>query len=168
MEQINKGVQILLERMDSNPEEFISGGNFDYPGTWAKVITGVHHRVHKIVNKIGEPHSLDELSYLSDEEILALDGKLRDIRREGFTKEVMSKLLAGADDGNYHAFAQIQGGAPKTNPYYDIQKQVHYSQEDIQADIEAKRLLYEQQKRYMERILDKAEVKTTHVFGNGK
>jgi len=58
-------------------------------------------------------YSVEELSYLTDEEIIAMDTALKEIRRDDFTKRVMGKLLDDADDGNYHASAQSRGETPK-------------------------------------------------------
>jgi hypothetical protein len=46
---MNQGVQILLDRMDTNPEEFD-----DYTGKWGDIIGAVHAR-----KSIPEAHSKD-------------------------------------------------------------------------------------------------------------
>jgi hypothetical protein len=83
---MNQGVQILLDRMDTNPEEFD-----DYTGKWGDIIGAVHAR-----KSIPEGHSKDApLPFLTDPEVNALYDKLEDVRRENFTADVLRRL---ADD----------------------------------------------------------------------
>jgi hypothetical protein len=83
---MNQGVQILLDRMDTNPEEFD-----DYTGKWGDIIGAVHAR-----KSIPEGHSKDApLPFLTDPEVNALYEKLEDVRRENFTADVLRRL---ADD----------------------------------------------------------------------
>ena len=80
---MNEGVQILLDRMDTNPEEFD-----DYAGKWGDIIGAVHAR-----RDIPEAHKKDApLPFLSDPEINALYEKLEDVRRENFTADVLRRL----------------------------------------------------------------------------
>lgn len=80
---MNEGVQILLDRMDTNPEEFD-----DYAGKWGDIIGAVHAR-----RDIPEGHKKDApLPFLSDPEINALYEKLEDVRRENFTADVLRRL----------------------------------------------------------------------------
>lgn len=99
---MNEGVQILLDRMDTNPEEFD-----DYAGKWGDIIGAVHAR-----RDIPEAHKKDApLPFLSDPEINALYDKLEDVRRENFTADVLRRL---AD-----APQEIQGdlwGKPSYSP----------------------------------------------------
>ena len=82
---MNEGVQILLARMDTNPEEF-EEGNYS---KWADIIGAVTARVkEKTEGKdYGKP-----LPFLSDPEVSALYDKLEDVRRENFTADVMRRL----------------------------------------------------------------------------
>jgi hypothetical protein len=83
---MNQGVQILLDRMDTNPEEFD-----DYTGKWGDIIGAVHAR-----KSVPETHSKDApLPFLTDPEVNALYEKLEDVRRENFTADVLRRL---ADD----------------------------------------------------------------------
>ena len=83
---MNQGVQILLDRMDTNPEEFE-----DYSGKWGDIIGAVHAR-----KSIPAGHSKDApLPFLTDPEVNALYEKLEDVRRENFTADVLRRL-AGA------------------------------------------------------------------------
>jgi hypothetical protein len=80
---MNQGVQILLDRMDTNPEEFD-----DYTGKWGDIIGAVHAR-----KSIPEAHSKDApLPFLTDPEVNALYEKLEDVRRENFTSDVLRRL----------------------------------------------------------------------------
>jgi hypothetical protein len=80
---MNQGVQILLDRMDTNPEEFD-----DYSGKWGDIIGAVHAR-----KSIPEGHSKDSpLPFLTDPEVNALYEKLEDVRRENFTADVLRRL----------------------------------------------------------------------------
>ena len=83
---MNQGVQILLDRMDTNPEEFD-----DYTGKWGDIIGAVHAR-----KSIPEENSKDApLPFLTTPEVNALYEKLEDVRRENFTADVLRRL---ADD----------------------------------------------------------------------
>jgi len=75
---MNQGVQILLDRMDTNPEEFD-----DYAGKWGDVIGAVHIRKEK---------NEKTLPFLTDPEVNALYDKLEDVRRENFTADVLRRL----------------------------------------------------------------------------
>ena len=90
---MNKGVEILLERMTSNPDEFLPEvaprEYTHYPEKWGPVISAVYARKHR-----REGHApFYDLSFLSDADIDALFNKLQEIRGDHFTKCVMSILL---------------------------------------------------------------------------
>ncbi len=74
---MNQGVEILLARMDSHPQEFDGGSSLGPYGRWTRTI--------ERVLAIG--------SNFTKEERDALTEKLRGIARESFTQEVMKKLL---------------------------------------------------------------------------
>jgi hypothetical protein len=79
---MNQGVQILLDRMDTNPEEFeydIARGG----GKWSDIVQAVHVRKDK---------NEKTLPFLSDAEVNALYDKLEDVRRENFTSDVLRRL----------------------------------------------------------------------------
>lgn len=90
---MNKGVEILLERMSSNPDEFLpeipSSEYPSYPEKWVAVISAIYARKH---GREGHAPFYD-LSFLSDADIDALFNKLQEIRGDHFTKCVMSTLL---------------------------------------------------------------------------
>ena len=91
--QMNKGVQILLERMSSNPDEFTPDLRNGYPPKWRNIILSVEMRT-----KGGKDYQ-DQLPFLSDKEIKALWLKMQELQGELFTKQVMNTLLKDAEDG---------------------------------------------------------------------
>lgn len=84
---MNQGVQILLDRMDTNPEEFEDGRE----GKWSDIVQAVHARVKERTDKVdyGKP-----LPFLTDPEVNALYDKLEDVRRENFTADVLRRLAS--------------------------------------------------------------------------
>ena len=81
---MNQGVQIILERMDTNPEEFEEGSY----SKWADIVQAVHARV-----TAPEAHKRNApLPFLSDAEVKAMYDKLEDVRRENFTADVLRRL----------------------------------------------------------------------------
>jgi hypothetical protein len=81
---MNQGVQILLERMDTNPEEFEEGSL----SKWADIMNAVTAR-----KNVPEAHAKNApLPFLTDPEVNALYDKLEDVRRENFTADVLRRL----------------------------------------------------------------------------
>jgi hypothetical protein len=91
--EINKGVQILLERMSSNPDEFVPDIRNGYPPKWRNILLSVEMRM-----KGGKDYA-DQLPFLNDKEIKALWLKMQELQGELFTKQVMNTLLRDAEDG---------------------------------------------------------------------
>lgn len=105
---MNKGVEILLSRMDSHPQEF--RWTFDYRGhsggMWEDLVTPCICRAERMLGRI--PPKQDallrvigpdkELPFLTDEEVLALYEKFIGIQSEAYTQAVMRKLL---DDSSH-------------------------------------------------------------------
>lgn len=76
---MNEGVKILLERMKTNPEEFIADG---YSMTkWGGLISQYR-------------------DYLNEEDKKALTDALNEITQQRFTEAVMKELLAPEEDDN--------------------------------------------------------------------
>lgn len=107
---MNKGVEMLLRRMESHPEEFAD--TYDpyrdrgTEGKWDSIIREVLHRVevidrdngHKDASNGVHPRRYGKpLGYLSDEEILTLLAKLDETRAKVFEHRVMATLL-GANE----------------------------------------------------------------------
>jgi len=92
MKEMNKGVQILLERMRSNPDEFVPNVNGHYPDKWRRIIMAVEMRTN------GGKDYKDQLPFLSNEEIKALWDGMQQLQGELFTKRVMNTLLLDAEE----------------------------------------------------------------------
>jgi hypothetical protein len=90
--EMNKGVQILLERMSSNPDEFIPTLRDGYPAKWRDILVSVEMRTN------GGKDYKDQLSFLNDKEIKALWEKMQSLQGELFTNRVMDTLLRDAHD----------------------------------------------------------------------
>jgi hypothetical protein len=93
--QMNKGVQILLERMSSNPDEFVPDLRNGYPPKWRNILLSVEMRTN------GGKDYKDQLSFLNDKEIKALWLKMQELQGELFTKQVMNTLLRDAEEDNF-------------------------------------------------------------------
>jgi hypothetical protein len=91
--EMNKGVQILLERMSSNPDEFIPDLRNGYPPKWRNILLSVEMRTN------GGKDYADQLPFLNDKEIKALWNGMQQLQGELFTKQVMNTLLRDAEDG---------------------------------------------------------------------
>ena len=106
-EQMNKGVQILLERMESNPEEFIPHLNGHYPSKWKWILERIDSR-YSSIHRAGKNdiEYIPELSFLSDAEVLAIYDTMQRIRGDLFTKQVMDTLLRGDEDQELSRFSQ--------------------------------------------------------------
>lgn len=93
----NQGVKILLERMDSNPDEFVQGApDLPIPIKWRKIIVEIAERVGTMGIGVTETNRVPDytpLPFLSDDEVLAVYEKLNSIRGDLFTKQIMSTLL---------------------------------------------------------------------------
>ena len=79
---MNKGVEILLARMESNPEEFMSTGKWDW----------VADKVYRTKHRTNDPHP-SPLSFLTKEEVNALDAGYQKIMADRFTARVISTLV---------------------------------------------------------------------------
>jgi hypothetical protein len=89
-DSMNQGVQILLERMDTNPEEFEEGNL----SKWADIMSAVTAR-----KNTPEAHLKNApLPFLTDPEVNALYDKLEDVRRENFTADVLRRLAEDSQE----------------------------------------------------------------------
>jgi len=90
---MNQGVEILLSRMDSNPDEFADMFKSSHETTheWEWILLAVIKHVTK--------ENVTALAFLTDTEIRALYAKYTQLQGGNFTKRVMKQLLddAGAD-----------------------------------------------------------------------
>jgi hypothetical protein len=83
---MNQGVEILLARMDSHPEEF------EPYGIWSWATDDI---VSEIKERAGKPglRSVTRVSFMADEELQALADKYASLQADMFTRKVMTQLL---------------------------------------------------------------------------
>ena len=84
---MNEGVEILLSRMDSHPDEF------DEYGPWAWVFNSVVAEIESRSGVSPVTNVYNRVSFLSDEELHALLDKYKALQARAFTNKVMSQLL---------------------------------------------------------------------------
>lgn len=100
---MNKGIEILIARMESNPDEFVPSLYGNYPDKWAWILRKIDARMEylrtKHTNHNSDLHEV-QLAWLSDDEIFAVHEKLQSIRGDLFTKQIMDTLLRDADAEN--------------------------------------------------------------------
>jgi len=92
---MTKGVQILLERMESNPEEFYTDQT-----KWLALLGMVINRAKQLAGE--RPPATNPLvsgCCLPDEEVIVLHKRMQQIQTEEFTHRVMERLLQ--DDEKY-------------------------------------------------------------------
>ena len=154
---MNKGVEILLSRMESNPDEFFIHNK--EAAKWRDIVEQVYSRadvIHK--NPDAQKHWAHLLPFLSDEEILELHNKLQSIRAEEFTQDIMKRLLdedgeilyahenryaigwentkGQLSSGNYHQSGSL-GNTPNAQHYANqLQAQTDMYREQIKSELE--------------------------------
>ena len=92
----NKGVQIILKRMHSNPEEFTAIPKVGAPGRWGWLMEQVILRVENS-HKNSNGYRV-QLAFLTNDEVDALYDKFMSIQGDAFTHAVMRELLVDAED----------------------------------------------------------------------
>ena len=100
----NQGVQILLNRMQSHPEEFVETKNNRWAWVIEKVLVLVEDK-----NEANSHHSLP-LPFLTNDEVEDVYDKYMSIQGEAFTHRVMRELLE--DDPSPELEANIVRSAP--------------------------------------------------------
>lgn len=110
---MNQGVEILLARMDSNPDEFVS---IDWPnkGRWDWLLDDLRRRV--IPTHEDKERGYVPLRFLNDAEVQALWSKLESLRADEFTKKVMQTLLHEEEEVNPFADA-VRAGIGQLSQY---------------------------------------------------
>ena len=93
VEDMNEGVRILLERMETHPQEF----NYGVHEKWVDIVEDVVQR---------SKGKADSVPFLNDDEVKALYDKLRDLERNEFTAKVLRKL-ADTPEQDYGSGAQL-------------------------------------------------------------
>jgi hypothetical protein len=100
----NKGVQILLNRMESHPDEFTGLGGLN-SGRWSwvmdPVVTRMDHK-HGVMTDFERHQKVrTPLPFLTDAEVEALYDKFMSIHGDNFTKRVMYDLLQDEQDNSF-------------------------------------------------------------------
>ena len=115
---MNRGIEILLERMDSNPEEFVVNVNVGV-NKWDRLL-------HNYV------------SVLDKEDIEAYQAKLKQVAKDQFTREVMKEILDPKHDlTQYISTTGVwDSTASGTSVFLDAQ---NYQTQQIRLQIEAQR-----------------------------
>jgi hypothetical protein len=76
---MNAGVEIILERIKTHPEEFcVKGGGFLGNGKWSRILENYEQ-------------------HLAPEDVKAIDDAIDKIQQDYFTEEVMTILVDGVD-----------------------------------------------------------------------
>jgi hypothetical protein len=122
--KMNKGIEILLERMDSNPEEFVINPSVGV-NKWDRLL-------HNYV------------SILDKEDIEAYQTKLKQVAKDQFTKEVMKELLDPKLDLTQYiakgttvtTLGTWGTGAVDTSAFLDAQ---NYQTEQMRLHVDAQR-----------------------------
>lgn len=96
---MNQGIEILLSRMDSNPDEFVSSVG-QFPHKWSWVLESICDRGYRLTAKKNEDYpdavptdNFPSLPFLTDDEILIVYKKLTSLQGKAFTDTVMKTLL---------------------------------------------------------------------------
>jgi hypothetical protein len=89
---MNEGVKILIDRMESNPEDF---EDRDFEPNTGKITRGKFRSIADLLRKrlSGESPAWDAMNVLTTEEIEALTAAYVEMERKKFTNGVMAKLL---------------------------------------------------------------------------
>jgi hypothetical protein len=96
---MNQGIEILIARMDSNPEEFVPDVIGNYPAKWRQTLLKIEHRIRtKGYLPVENEVFVTELPFLKEEEIQAMWDKMQSIQADLFTKQVMNTLLQDATE----------------------------------------------------------------------
>lgn len=110
---MNQGVEILLARMDSNPDEFV-GASWPASSKWDWLIDDLRRRV--LPTREDKERDYVPLRFLEDVEVQALWKKLELLRADQFTKKVMETLLKEDEEANPFLDA-VTAGMQKVSKY---------------------------------------------------
>jgi len=101
------GVKILLERMDTNPEEFIAPFNQIKGARWSNLMSGIiAHKLEKDVR--------GDANFLTDTEVDAVFDKYKVLRRKAFDDHILREVL-GADEQLSSPSPPVSVGALRWN-----------------------------------------------------
>ena len=95
---MNQGVEILLKRMESHPEEFCIDLNQEWQGTegkWQHVTRCIYTRMQQLGQIVPTlpASSTVVLPFLTNEEVQALHTKLMSIQSDAFTEMVVRNIM---------------------------------------------------------------------------
>jgi hypothetical protein len=94
------GVQILLKRMESNPDEFINPNEY----RWQKVVAGVFARKEGISNE-----GVGAVRGLTDAEVDALHAGFTKLARPAFDEYVMKNIFDEPNENETISYQMAQG-----------------------------------------------------------
>ena len=105
---MNEGVQLMLKRMDSHPEEFAEEYDIyhDSSNRWTPIMNQVKARL----GLHGELANHSALPFLSDDEVSVVYDKWVSIQGPMFTNRVMRNILledASEDEGQYNGMPVV-------------------------------------------------------------
>jgi len=128
---MNQGAEIVLARMDSNPDEFVSSeGRF--PQKWAWALDHIMERGYLLNTgkEMNAPtttpyhyHNIPPFPFLTNEEVLALYRKLTSLQGKVFTDQVMKTLL---NPENREENTQYDAATSKPKAYYAVESNTWY------------------------------------------
>lgn len=109
---MNQGIEIILARMDSNPDEFITDG-WHIPSKWSWVMVNLCHRAYRLVNPkdentVGLAHGIEVLPFLNNDEILTVYKKFTALQGQAFTGVVLKTLLNPDSDPEYDMMGNVK------------------------------------------------------------
>jgi hypothetical protein len=113
---MHQAIELLLKRMESNPEEFAESPGKLSGGKWMRLVDQYK-------------------GYFTEEEKNLFHEKLRELRMDGFQKELMAELLYGeerrraeAEDLEYERRAMMAQTRSAPNRYAMTHTQMHIAQ----------------------------------------
>jgi hypothetical protein len=113
---MNEGVKILLERMKTNPEEFLDRGK------WKNLIEGY-------------------ASYLNPDDYKLIREELNKLHQQRFTEQVMKELLAPEEDDDFdmgkYFRANLSSGTHSVTPIPAISSITLEQNEHLRAQVNA-------------------------------
>jgi hypothetical protein len=102
---MNRGVQIILNRMESNPDEFTKGHSINNPGRWDWLLAQITRRVEHCHRS--DSNYRIELPFLSNDEVDTLYDKFMSIQGDAFTHRIMRELLEEEKAGMEYEYDNI-------------------------------------------------------------
>jgi len=101
MSEINAGIEIILERMKTHPDEFALGSTFHYDSKWGSFL-----------------REIMDAEYFDETEKDAVRIAIRETNREGFTGRVMQHLAGEGEASDMGKFQSHTFTTQPINPYY--------------------------------------------------